>query len=108
MEIRMDGATGSAQAMARRNITEAMKARRLTQAELSERMHQTQPWISKHLKGPTRLTVDDLELFATALEVPLYSLLCEDAWFATFDRRRGIDRRRIPRGEELDEQSVPA
>lgn len=46
-----------------------MARRRLTQAELADRVGHDHTWVSKRLSGKVALTVDDLLVFADALDV---------------------------------------
>jgi transcriptional regulator with XRE-family HTH domain len=92
--------------MVQRNIRRAMAVRRYKEVALAERIGRPQPWLNKRINGRVRMSVDDLELIAQALRIPTYSLFCEDASFALFDRRRSRDRRRTHWHEEPIEQAL--
>lgn len=49
----------------------------ITQEHLGERLGEVQSWVSRRINGITVLTVDDVERFARALELPVSALIEE-------------------------------
>jgi transcriptional regulator with XRE-family HTH domain len=52
-----------------------MGRQRLGQVALAERLHQSQPWVNRRLKGHTDITVPELEAIADALGVTMPDLI---------------------------------
>ena len=65
----------SLQEVARHEIKAWMARLDLTQEELAARIGQSQPWVSKRLRGFNQITVDDLGLIADGLGVNVALLL---------------------------------
>jgi len=47
-----------------------MARRRMNQTDVAQKMGHDQTWVSRRLSGKRAMTVDDLEDFAKALDVP--------------------------------------
>lgn len=60
---------------ARHEIKAWMARLDLTQEQLAERIGQTQPWVSKRLRGMNRISVEDLGMIADGLGVDPVLLL---------------------------------
>lgn len=54
-----------------------MGRKHLTQSSLAKRLNKAQPWVSRRIgeHADTSITLDDLEDFAQALDVPAIQLL---------------------------------
>lgn len=57
--------------LAIREIRAEMARQRLTQRQLAVRLDTTAAWLNRRLQGHTPLTVDDIEVIAQALDVPM-------------------------------------
>lgn len=65
----------------------AMARRRISGVALANRLGKAQPWISRRLRGDVAFDLDDLEAVASALDVPVETLL-------GLDHRSGTSRYR--------------
>lgn len=84
----------------RTNIKELMRLWRINQVALADRVHQTQPWLSKRLTGKVRFKIEDLGPLACAFGLSPAELLRPGygKWNRRVrDRRSGVDRRKNTR-----------
>jgi transcriptional regulator with XRE-family HTH domain len=56
-------------------IRAEMARQNLSQMQVAAKLGQAQPWVSRRIKGSASLDLDDLEAFASALNVPTHKLL---------------------------------
>lgn len=96
-----------AQELVRRNVRTMMDWRGWTQAEMAERVHKTQPWLSKRLNGVVRFQIEDLDQVAAAFLIPLSSLL-EPGGLGEYERRTGHDRRSGKDRRKTSRETHPA
>jgi hypothetical protein len=59
----------------RLELRRTVQARFTTFAEASRRLEMTQTWLGRRLNGGTELTLNDLELICSRLDIPLSDVL---------------------------------